>query len=173
MNKKHLLWLPLLLLAGGCFWGSSYREVADYDLTPVKTKLPVAVKFDIFRNLSGADRRFLYSRGNEVFCDEYNRWISGPEVMLMRALSAAMPDSTVSGVRLGITVYRFVWSGTEARLGVEITLSQNGTTKVWNKLFTSNAKDKTPAELAAAMSDCVELLAGDIASALAADQKKK
>ena len=171
MNKKHLLWLPLLLLAGGCFWGNSYREVANYDLAPVKTKLPAAVKFDIFRNLSGADRRFLYRRGNEVFCDEYNRWLSGPEVLLLRSLSAAMPDSQVSGARLGVTIYRFVWSDAEAQLGVEISLSQNGTTKVWNKVFTSTAKDKTPVELAAAMSDCVEQMAADIACAL--DQKKK
>lgn len=176
MKKMIWLWLPVLLLSGGCFWGNSYKSVADYDLTPVKCKFPAPVRFDIFRNLSGADRRFLYCRGNEVFCDEYNRWLSGPEIMLMRSLSAALPESgsDLAAARLGITVYRFIWNESNAELGVEINLLQvDGSNRVWNTLFTAPVADKTPAAKAAAMSSCVEKLTQDVASRLAGGKEKK
>lgn len=107
-----------LLAAAGCaLMGPEYVEPAEYDLaqppSAESASLSAPVRFGVFRNVSGADRRFLIrAEDDRMLTDEYNRWLVSPELLIERRLRAAMPDPEEirrSGetVRLGGTVYRF------------------------------------------------------------------
>ena len=75
---KKICFFPaavLLAMLTGCIFGGASSEPQIYSLTPAQKKhlyVPCQVKFLLFRNLSGSDRRFLYRfEGGRMKGDEF------------------------------------------------------------------------------------------------------
>ena len=169
-----------LLAAAGCaLMGPEYVEPAEYDLAQPpaaeSASLSAPVRFGVFRNVSGADRRFLIrAEDDRMLTDEYNRWLVSPELLIERRLRAAMPDPEEirrSGetVRLGGTVYRFELDRKRklAVVGVDYSARlSDGASLERNTLCEAPIRDDSPAAAVRAMSEAVER------SAAAAKQPK-
>ena len=149
-----------LLAAAGCaLMGPEYVEPAEYDLaqppSAESASLSAPVRFGVFRNVSGADRRFLIrAEDDRMLTDEYNRWLVSPELLIERRLRAAMPDPEEirrSGetVRLGGTVYRFELDRKRKLAVVGVSLERN-------TLCEAPIRDDSPAAAVRAMSEAVE-----------------
>lgn len=164
--KRFFAVMVLSFGVAGCF--SNYRPCAEFDLAPVRCRYPQPFEYGLFRNISGADRRFLYRDANRVDFDEYNRWISSPELLIMRALGGGFADVEVKAdsPKLDLTVCRFGWAGDEAQLGVDYLLSLNDRRVGGHREYAKRAASDSPGDLAAAMNECVELLAKEIAGEL-------
>ena len=159
-----------LLAAAGCaLMGPEYVEPAEYDLAQPpaaeSASLSAPVRFCVFRNVSGADRRFLIrAEDDRMLTDEYNRWLVSPELLIERRLRAAMPDPEEirrSGetVRLGGTVYRFEldWKRKLAVVGVDYSARlSDGASLERNTLCEAPIRDDSPAAAVRAMSEAVE-----------------
>ena len=131
MKKAVLMfWGALTVgLTGGCLWGSSYTLPETYDLPVMKAMpVPTPVQFVSFRNLSGADRRFMTRRpdGRIVF-DDGRRFLESPELLLERALREAVTGSDRSGaaVKINGVIRRFEFTAPAATavLGAEFYLT--------------------------------------------------
>ncbi len=164
--KKYFAAVLLAGCVAGCF--SNYQPCAEYDLAPVKAHYSQPFEYGVFRNISGADRRFLYRNANQVDFDEYNRWISSPEVLIMRALGGGFSDvePRPDSPKLDLTVSRFGWAGNEAQLSVDYVLSRGALRFGGHREYSHAAASTAPGALAEAMNECVELLAQEIAGAL-------
>lgn len=169
MKIAAMLTAAALLAAAGCaLMGPEYVEPAEYDLAdPVEGARPMAamVRFGVFRNVSGADRRFLIrAEDDRMLTDEYNRWLVSPELLIERRLRAAMPDPEEirrSGetVRLGGTVYRFELDRKRklAVVGVDYSARlSDGASLERNTLCEAPIRDDSPAAAVRAMSEAVE-----------------
>lgn len=169
MKSSVMLAAAALLAGAGCaLMGPEYAETAEYDLAHPAAEvppLPVAVRFGVFRNVSGADRRFLIRTADDrMLTDEYNRWLVSPELLIERRLRAAMPDPEKvrrSGetVRLGGTVYRFELDQQRklAVVGVDYSARlAGGASLERNILCEAPIRDDSPAAAVRAMSTAVE-----------------
>ncbi len=159
-----------LLAAAGCaLMGPEYVEPAEYDLAQPpaaeSASLSAPVRFGVFRNVSGAVRRFLIrAEDDRMLTDEYNRWLVSPELLIERRLRAAMPDPEEirrSGetVRLGGTVYRFELDRKRklAVVGVDYSARlSDGASLERNTLCEAPIRDDSPAAAVRAMSEAVE-----------------
>ncbi len=161
--------VALLAWTAGCaLMGPGYVEPAEYDLAdPPEEARPMAamVRFGVFRNVSGADRRFLIRAENDrMLTDEYNRWLVSPELLIERRLRAAMPDPAEirrSGetVRLSGTVYRFELNRKRklAVVGVDYSARlPGGASLERSTLCEAPLRDDSPASAVRAMSLAVE-----------------
>ena len=159
-----------LLAAAGCaLMGPEYVEPAEYDLAQPpaaeSASLSAPVRFGVFRNVSGADRRFLIrAEDDRMLTDEYNRWLVSPELLIERRLRAAMPDpEEVRGnsevVRLSGTVYRFEFDRRRKRAVVGVNysarLSDSGRLER-DAFYEVPMRDDSPATAVQAMSAAVE-----------------
>ncbi|GEM_PF-5535591 len=172
--KRVLLALGSLLLVGGCF-SSNYQQPQEYDLSPVDVKFSRPVSLGNFSNLSGCDRRFLLSENSEMTREEYSRWISNPDLMLMRSLAAAIPDSATQGAVpcCRLTLYRFTWSCDEAQLTAEVMLSYGTETIRWMFQAKEKCEDSSAEKRVAAMNLCVKKLALSIQEKLSSLPEQK
>ncbi|MBP5531587.1 MAG: hypothetical protein J6Y54_06135 [Lentisphaeria bacterium] len=114
MKKMLMCGLAALsLLGAGCvFSRNDYVEIVEFDLElPKRAENAPAVRIGVFKNLSGADRRFLLRQGDgQVVSLEYQRWRLAPELLLMRCIFGALdigPDRDVKLPRLSAVIYRF------------------------------------------------------------------
>ena len=154
----------LVALLSGCIGGSS-SETRLYSLPSAGAKeiLPCRVTVLKLRNLSGADRRFLfrYSR-SRMQTDEFNRWLLDPELSLERFLRGELKGSGRKDIRVRgvITVFEFDAEKRLAVLAADFTLHcdqlESSFTIRQEKSFSS--KD-TAAE---AMGQCAVSLAGEL-----------
>lgn len=169
MKIAAMLTAAALLAAAGCaLMGPEYVEPAEYDLAdPVEGARPMAamVRFGVFRNVSGADRRFLIrAEDDRMLTDEYNRWLVSPELLIERRLRAAMPDPEEirrggETVRLSGTVYRFELDRKRklAVVGVDYSARLSGGASLErNTLCEAPIRDASPAAAVRAMSAAVE-----------------
>ena len=159
-----------LLAAAGCaLMGPEYVEPAEYDLAQPpaaeSASLSAPVRFGVFRNVSGADRRFLIrAEDDRMLTDEYNRWLVSPELLIERRLRAAMPDpEEVRGnsevVRLSGTVYRFEFDRRRKRAVVGVNYSarlSDGGRLERDAFYEVPMRDDSPATAFLAMSAAVE-----------------
>lgn len=185
MKVSAMLTAAALLAAAGCaLMGPEYVEPAEYDLAqPVKRAEPMAamVRFGVFRNVSGADRRFLIrEENNRMLTDEYNRWLVSPELLIERRLRAAMPDPEKQAqldeaVRLSGTVYRFEIDrgGRKAVVGVDYSARFSGASLERNTLCEAPLGDDSPAAAVRAMSEAVEKSAAEAKQLVAALLKQE
>ena len=126
--------IPVLLLMCGCFWGGNSPETRIYDLgspAPLK-RLPWQVNYHLLRNLSGADRRLLLRHADgEIRCDEFNRWLLDPELLLERYLRSSVSGSGVHAVSVrGVLVaFETDLQRHEAVLKMDFTLVSEGRRK--------------------------------------------
>ncbi len=158
--------LGMLLLSGCVLSQHAYVEPADYDFSgdsaPVSSR---AVRFGVFGNYSGSDRRFLVHLGEGRFqCDEYKRWLMIPEMLLKRRLSLffpVRPDSVHGKLSIDCTIYRFEFDleRKKARFCAEYTLRDGSRVLVLRHEFSAPFRSGSGAALAAAMSRCVALSA--------------
>ncbi len=169
MKRSILFLLPLLILAGGCaILNPDYIEPADFDVEPPPLQqhpLPgMPVRFGVFRNLSGADRRFLLrDEGNRMRKDEYSRWLMEPETMLERQLRVEFANPEVGTearfLQLAGTIYRFEFDRVRrmAVLGISyrIRLSESTFSAERDILLEEPWKGKLPEGGVAAMSECM------------------
>ncbi len=157
------------LLLGGCSFSSNYRRPQEFDLAPVKVEFSRPISFSGFSNLSGSDRRFLLCRGSQTVRAEYSRWISNPDLMLMRALASGVPDAVTDKPlpRCNLVLYRFNWCDENAYLVADVTLLNGKNSSRW--MFQTQEKCEKPSAEArvAAMDQCVERLAVSIKEKLA------
>lgn len=158
---KYFFLAACALFLGGCSLSSNYKHPQEFDLAPVKVKFSRAVSFSNFTNLSGSDRRFLLCDGSQTTRAEYSRWISNPDLMLMRALASGVPDSVTDKPlpRCNVVLYRFNWCDGSAYLVADVTLLYGKNSSRWmfqtqEKCTASNADARV-----AAMNQCVERLA--------------
>ena len=164
-----MLTAALFAAAGCALMGPEYVEPAEYDLAQPPSEeiapLPVPVRFGVFRNVSGADRRFLVREENDrMLTDEYNRWLVSPELLIERRLRAAMPDpEEVRGnsevVRLSGTVYRFEFDRRRKRAVVGVNYSarlSDGGRLERDAYYEVPMRDDSPATAVQAMSAAVE-----------------
>ena len=129
MKKLFLLSAAVSLLTlTGCIFGgaSSQPQIFSLGSSAVKSeKLPCQVRFLLFRNLSGSDRRFLYrNEGNLVRGNEFSRWILDPELLLERFLREEIRGGGNESVRIRgvITCFEFDVPRQQAVLSVDFTL---------------------------------------------------
>ncbi len=113
---RVLILSTLALALGGCaLMRSDYTEPTDFDLgnptSEAVTTVALPIRFGVFRNISGANRKFLIRESsNRLVADDYNCWILSPELLLRRRIRAELQDPTESsskGVLLTATLYRF------------------------------------------------------------------
>ena len=128
---KTLFMFPaavLCLILSGCIFGgaSSQPQIFSLSASAVKSeKLPCQVKFLLFRNLSGSDRRFLYRcQDNQVRGHEFSRWVLDPELLLERFLREKVRVGGNESVRVRgvITSFEFDVPKQLAVLSVDFTL---------------------------------------------------
>ena len=128
---KKLFLFPagvLCLVLSGCIFGgaNSQPQIFSLSASAVKSeKLPCQIKFLLFRNLSGSDRRFLYRYGdNQVRGHEFNRWVLDPELLLERFLREEVRGGGNENVRIRgvITSFEFDVPKQLAVLSVDFTL---------------------------------------------------
>lgn len=157
------------LFFGGCALSSNYKHPQEFDLAPVKVKFSRTVSFGNFTNLSGSDRRFLLCDGAETTRAEYSRWISSPDLMVMRALASGVPGTVTDKPipRCNVVLYRFNWCDGSAYLVADVMLSYGKNNSRWmfqtrEKCTASNAGARV-----AAMNQCVERLAVSLQEKLA------
>ena len=124
----------LPLLAAGCaLFGTGYTEPNDFDLAaPSATDVAPTtepVRFGVFRNLSGSDRRFLVRlEGDRMQTDEYNRWLLVPELLLERRFRAELPlpetfAADTPEIKLDCAIYRFEFDRVRQQAVLELTLT--------------------------------------------------
>ncbi len=157
----------VIALGGGCLFPSGASPVSDFDLEPVAVTGSVPVRCGVFRNLSGGDRRFMSRRGSEVFFDENNRWLSGPEQTLMRAVFSGIGnDDSAGNCRLDVTIYRFCRNGDNAELAVEASLVSGDGAKVssWSRRYVSAIAGSDAGAFVAAMDRCTAEFAAEAVS---------
>ena len=173
MMKKLFLFpaaVSLLTLAGCIFGGaSSQPQIFSLGTSAVKSeKLPCQVRFLLFRNLSGADRRFLYRcEGNQVLGNEFNRWILDPELLLERFLREEIRGGGNESVRVRgvITCFEFDVPKQQAVLSVDFTLYSGDIDRSFNirSEQTFSVRDDVAGQAAAAaMEKCAFELAGKL-----------
>ena len=130
MMKKLFLFPAgvLCLVLSGCIFGgaNSQPQIFSLSASAVKSeKLPCQVKFLLFRNLSGSDRRFLYRYGdNQVRGHEFSRWVLDPELLLERFLREEVRGGGNENVRIRgvVTSFEFDVPKQLAVLSVDFTL---------------------------------------------------
>lgn len=176
--KKSLSAVALLslLLAGGCvFTPNTYVENSEFDLKLPKQVKSAPIRLGVFKNLSGADQRFMVRRGDgRVVSLEYQRWRLSPELMLMRCMYGAfnVAAQNADGVpQVNAVIYRFEFDENAARLAVDFTIAVAsiaavGPTVRVNVAVPVKASGDSAAARAAAMSECVGLAVDKLAGAL-------
>ena len=166
MNRTIVLafFVFFLALLSGCIGGQS-SETRLYSLPSVGAKetLPCRVTVLKLRNLSGADRRFLfrYSR-NRMQTDEFNRWLLDPELSLERFLRGELKGSGKKDVRIRgvITVFEFDAEKKLAVLAADFTLHCD---QVESSFSIRQEKSFSSKDTAAeAMGQCAASLAGEL-----------
>ena len=173
MKKKNLLFSAAVLCAGltGCIFGGSSSQPQIFSLRPgveKRAKLPCQVKFLLFRNLSGADRRFLYRQSeNLVYGHEFCRWVLDPELMFERFLRESVQGEGNENVRVRgvITCFEFDIPGKRAVLAVDFTLfggERSRSFTLREEQFWDVESDETGVAAAAAMEKCSIELAGKL-----------
>ena len=167
MNKTIVFafFVFFLALLTGCIGGGQSSETRLYSLPSVGAKetLPCRVTVLKLRNLSGADRRFLfkYSR-NRMQTDEFNRWLLDPELSLERFLRGELKGSGRKDVRVRgvITAFEFDAEKHLAVLAADFTLHcgqlESSFSIRQEKSFSSK---ETAAE---SMGQCAVSLAGEL-----------
>ncbi len=168
MLKIMLSAAVALVLCGCVFFQNSYVEPAEFDLlnsVPASSN-PAAlpVHFGVFRNLSGADRRFLVRRSDGTISrDEYRRWLMEPELMLERCfneqLSPAAGNDAAEAVTVSGVIYRFEFmlEPPQARFEARFKLRYKSQIREVSVDITRDITEEQPAGLA--MAACVEAAA--------------
>ena len=172
-----LLAFFVLLTSGGCIWGGQSRETRFFDLKAEQSKsllLPCEVNFMLFRNLSGADRRFLVRQsGNRLRGDEFNRWLLDPELLLERFLREDLRGKSGPTVRVRgvLTAFEFDLLRKEAVLGIDFTLTSGENSRHFNcrirEKISSGGEDFS-SSAAAAMNICATRAAGELRRSITA-----
>ena len=172
--------IPVLLLICGCFWGGNSPETRIYDFgvsAPAK-QLPWQVNYQLFRNLSGADRRLLLRNADgKIRCDEFNRWLLDPELLLERYLRNSVSGSGKHPVSVRGTLLAFEMDlqRHEAVLKMDFTLVSEGRRKNIScgavKRF-SAAEDRVT-QAVNAMTGCAEEIARQLRKQINLFMEKK
>jgi hypothetical protein len=173
MMKKLILFPAgvLCLILSGCIFGgaSSQPQIFSLGASAVKSeKLPCQVRFLLFRNLSGSDRRFLYRYGdNQVRGHEFSRWVLDPELLLERFLREEVRGGGNESVRIRgvITSFEFDVPEQLAVLAVDFTLyggelERSVSIRTVQKIASGDNESGTAA--AGAMEKCALELAGKL-----------
>ena len=110
MNRKIFtagIFVCLSVLTG-CIGSSSETRFFTLGGNGNEQSLPCRVTVLRFRNLSGADRRFLYrSQHNRMQSDEFNRWLLDPELLLERLLRGKLSGTGNDEVRVRCVITDF------------------------------------------------------------------
>ena len=182
--KSFLRWIPAAALiwatAGCALFGPSYRGPAVFDLpAPAVSENGAALpecELGTVRNLSGADRRFLFRmKDGRMEPDEYSRWLLSPDRMFERRLGEALTGGSSESelrnyLRIGATIRRFEFDRREnaALLDVEFTvrefrdrLPQREKTQEF-RIRAPIAGGGDAADCAAAMGRCFDEAAADV-----------
>ena len=173
MTKKFFIPVSAVfcLILSGCFSGglsSGTRLFSPAAVNEKQFQLPCRIKIMNFRNLAGADRRFLFRyKGNRMHNDEFNRWLLSPELMLERFLREEFNGTGKTEVRVRgvITSFEFNAEKHLAVLAVDFTLysgEQSISFKAKSeKRFARDSRD-LPQAAADAMEKCISSLAGQL-----------
>lgn len=167
-----VLFVSALLFSGGCMlFQNRYEEPHVYDLGGGLEKavsLPCKAEFVSFRNLSGADRRFLVRvSGNGLVNDEFNRWLVSPELLLERFLRQSFVscgDVPVK-IRAVITGFEIDRRSNTAILSADFTLRSGGRSTTFSSRVQepfSASGSAVSGAAAEAMKRCAAKLAGEL-----------
>lgn len=166
---KHILLLillPTLLLIPGCvFVSEDYIAPATYDFARPEAESSVAVNRIKVRNISGADRRFLYrSSNNLVKSDEYNRWLLEPELLIERALCEVFGKRSCDGIEAAcrIQVFEFDLVRKVSRLKLEVRFSHGTSSCEYTKTWETSFDAKRSSSAAESMNKTVSKALADI-----------
>lgn len=160
------LLLLLLLMTGGCVF-EPYRETAEFDLAvkPVETTQPTLVLE--LRNDSSSGVRFRRLTGYRAVGDPYNRWVLPPGELVARALTLALAGGNgAESVILTGSLECFeqdVEAGT-FRLAGRIGLAGGAVSRMKRFDISVPVKDNSAEATAAAASEAVRRLAGELAA---------
>lgn len=170
MNKKFFISGILLCLAAltGCVGSSSETRCFTLGSNDAEKVLPCRVTILRFRNLSGADRRFLYRyQNNRMQNDEFSRWLLDPELLLERLLRSKLNGTGRDEVRARcvITAFEIDIARNTAVLAGDFTLycGENILTfRVQEERKLSAESGDFAVAAATAMDQCASALAGTL-----------
>ena len=171
-------WLVAALAAavfagGGCiFWPNEYVETADYDIV-LATGGTRRIALGVFRNFSGADRRFLCrNKDGRMIPLEYHRWLMSPELMLQRGMYDKFsidPRNDAAIPRVSCDLYRFEFDDARAtaRFAAEFCIEHKGEAKVIRVDLSEPVTGEFPGRAGAdAMSACIAKALAELDGAL-------
>lgn len=170
MNRKLLLSGIFVCLScfTGCIGSSSETRFFTLGDNGTEQSLPCRVTVSRFRNLSGADRRFLYRcQNNRMQNDEFNRWLLDPELLLERLLRSKLGGAGHGEVRVRcvITAFEIDTVRNIAVLAGDFTLSCGENIQTFRvreeRKFSAESGDIAAAS-ADAMNQCASALAGKL-----------
>lgn len=157
--------LVSLSVLSGCIGSSSETRVFTLGGNGTEQSLPCRVTVLRFRNLSGADRRFLHrSQHNRMRSDEFSRWLLDPELLLERLLRSKLNGTGNEEVRIRCVITTFEIDDTRstAILAGDFTLYCGEYIRTFRvqeeRKFSAESGD--PAAAAEAMDQCAAALAG-------------
>ena len=170
MSRKIFMSGILVCLAvlTGCVGSSSETRFFTLGSNGTEKSLPCRVTVLRFRNLSGADRRFLYRcQNNRMQNDEFSRWLLDPELLLERLLRSKLNGTGHNEVRVRgvITAFEIDTVRNAAVLAGDFTLycGENiQTFRVQEERKFSAESGDTAAAAAEAMDQCASALAGKL-----------
>ena len=156
-----------LAVLTGCIGSSSETRFFSLGGKGAEQALPCRVTVLRFRNLSGADRRFLYRyQHNRMQNDEFSRWLLEPELLLERFLRGELNGTGEKEVRIRCVITAFEIDAVRncAVIAGDFTLSCQDSIRSFSvreeKKISAGAGD--PAAAAAAMDQCASVLAGKV-----------
>lgn len=152
----------------GCVGSSSETRFFTLGGNRSPQNLPCRVTILRFRNLSGADRRFLYRcQNNRMQSDEFSRWLLDPELLLERLLRSQLDGAGHEEVRVRCVITAFEIDTTRniAVLAGDFTLYCGENILTFRALeerkFSAESGDFSVAA-AEAMNKCASALAGTL-----------
>ncbi len=170
MNKKIFMSgiLVFLTTLTGCIGSSSETRFFTLGGNGILQDLPCRVTVSRIRNLSGADRRFLYRcQNNRMQNDEFSRWLLDPELLLERLLRSKLNGTGHEEVRVRcvITAFEIDTTRNTAVLAGDFTLYCGENILTFRALeerkFSAESGDFSVAA-AEAMNKCASALAGKL-----------